>query len=69
MHILPRRVAGSQQSLSDNLVVSILIDRSLTLTCGKAVLVLLTAEEAIELRRYLASHAKLYPIDGGKGGE
>ncbi len=65
MHILPRRVAGSQATLSDNLVVSILIDRSLTLTCGKAVLVLLTAEEAVALRRYLAQHSKLYPINGG----
>ena len=69
MHILPRRIPGSQQSLSDALVISILIDRSLTLTVGKAVLVLLTHEEAIELRRYLANHARLFPIDGGKGGE
>jgi len=68
VHILPKRLAGSKQTLSDQLTVSILIDRSLTFECGKAVLVLLTHEEAIALRRYLANHAKLYPIDG-KGGK
>jgi len=68
MHILPKRLAGSKSELSDHLTVSILIDRSLLIEAGKAVLLLLTYEEAVELRRYLAKHAKLYPIDG-KGGE
>jgi hypothetical protein len=66
--MLPKRLVGSRQELSDHLVVSILIDRSLLLEAGKAVLLLLTHEEAIALRRYLASHAKLYPIDGNGGG-
>ncbi len=68
MHII-RAIPGSKQMLSDNLEVQILIDRSLTLECGKAVLVLVPADEVIELRRYLAKHAKKFPIDGGKGGE
>jgi hypothetical protein len=68
MHILPKRLVGSKQDLSDHLTVSVLIDRSLLLEAGKAVLLLLTYEEAIALRRYLANRAKLYPI-GGKGGK
>ena len=66
-HIL-RRIPGSQQPLSDNLNVQILIDRSLLLECGRAVLVLLSADEVIALRRYLAQHAKKFPIDGNGGG-
>ena len=65
MHIIPR-TPGSRQELSENLTIQILIDRSLLLEAGKAALLLLTYEEAIALRRYLANHAKLYPIDGGK---
>ncbi len=62
-HIL-RRIPGSQQPLSDHLVASVLIDRSLLLEAGKAVLLLLTHEEVIALRRYLAQHAKKFPING-----
>jgi hypothetical protein len=67
MHII-RAIPGSKQTLSDNLEVQILIDRSLVLEVGKAVLVLLPADEVIALRRYLASHAKKFPIDGVGGG-
>ena len=56
MYTLPRRIAGSQQSLSDNLTVSILIDRTLLLECGKAVLLIVTADEAAELHAYLNKH-------------
>ncbi len=61
-----RQIPGSQQALSDHLIASILIDRSLLLEAGKAVLLVLTYEEVIELRRYLAQHAKKFPIDGGQ---
>ena len=66
MHII-RAIPGSKQALSDNLEIQILIDRSLLLECGRAVLVLLPADEVIALRRYLAQHAKKFPIDGNGG--
>ena len=57
MHpILPRKIAGSQQDISDQLSVSILIDRTLLLNCGRAVLVILTADEAASLQHYLNKH-------------
>lgn len=67
MHII-RAIPGSKQTLSDSLEVQILIDRSLVLEVGKAVLVLLPADEVVQLRRYLAQHAKKFPIDGNGGG-
>ena len=64
---LPRRIPGTQQSLSanDNLVVSILIDRTLTLTVGKATLVILTSNEAAELYKYLHRNKKKFLLNGG----
>jgi hypothetical protein len=68
-HIL-RRIPGSSQPLSQHLVASVLIDRSLLLEAGRAVLLLLTYEEAVALRQYLAKHAKKFPINGNvEGGE
>jgi hypothetical protein len=64
MLTLPRRLPGSKQELSDQLVVSILIDRSLVLECGKAVLVLVTAEEAAALYTYLRKHSNKFQIGG-----
>ncbi len=56
MYILPKRIPGSKSQLSDQLTVSFLIDRALLLECGKAVLLLLTAEEAAALYVYLERH-------------
>lgn len=53
---LPRAIPGSKQSLSDDLTVSVLIDRNLILELGKAVLVILTAKEAAALYLYLEKH-------------
>lgn len=58
-HIL-RRIPGSTQPLSDHLVASILIDRSLLLEAGKAVLLLLTHEETVALIAYLKRHEKKF---------
>lgn len=60
VNILPRRVPGSKQALSDNLTVSILIDRNVTLEVGKSVLVLLTSEEAAALLAYLQKHGNMF---------
>jgi len=63
---LPRRIPGTQQSLSDDhLVVSILIDRTLTLTVGKATLIILTSNEAAELYKYLHRNKKKFLLNGG----
>ncbi len=65
MFSLPRRIPGTQQSLSEELVVSILIDRTLTLTVGKATLVILTSTEAAELYKYLHRNKKKFLLNGG----
>ncbi len=64
MHIIPRRIPGSKSTLSDQLVVSILIDRSLTLEVGRAVLIVLSAEETTSLHVYLQKHQRKFT--GGK---
>lgn len=61
---LPRRLPGSKQPLSDNLTVSILIDRNMTLEVGKAVLVLLTADETKALYDYLDKHRAMFNTGG-----
>ncbi len=66
MFTLPRRLPGSKQPLSDNLTISILIDRNITLEVGKSVLVLLTAEEAAALRDYLQRHTAKFQRIGGQ---
>lgn len=55
---LPRSIPGSAQSLSEEVSVSILIDRHLILHICKGVLVNLTPEEAHALRVYLAKHSR-----------
>ncbi len=65
---LPRRIVGTQASLSDQLTVSILIDRTLTLTVGKATLILLTSNEAKELYLYLHKNKRKF-VHVAEGGE
>ena len=60
MHTLPRRIPGSKTPLSDQLVVSILIDRALLLECGRSVLLILSAEEAAQLHLYLMRHERKF---------
>lgn len=57
MQILPRAIPGSKTTLSDNLTVSILIDRNMTLELGKNVLIILSTEEAAALHEYFQRHA------------
>ena len=64
MHVLPRRIPGSKTQLSDQLVVSILIDRALLLECGRSVLLLLSAEEAAHLHLYLLKHKNKFTQGG-----
>ncbi len=67
MHIVPprpRKVPGSTAQLSDQLVISILVDRSLLLECGRAVLVVVTAEEAAALYAYLQKHHRKFQTGG-----
>jgi hypothetical protein len=53
MNILPRRIPGSTEQLSDHLVASFLIDRMMTIEIGTSVLILLTVDEAAALYSYL----------------
>lgn len=64
MHMLPRRIPGSKAALSDQLVVSILIDRMLLLECGRSVLLMLSAEEARNLYEYLVKHQRKFTQGG-----
>ena len=65
MFSLPRRIPGTQHNLSEELVVSILIDRTLTLTVGKATLIILTSNETAELYKYLHRNKKKFLLNGG----
>lgn len=67
MFVVPRRIPGSKTPLSENLTVSILIDRALLFEAGKSVLLLLSAEETTALHIYLQHHEKKFT--GGKDGQ
>ena len=56
MRILPRTIPGSKTQLSDDLTVSILIDRAMLFELEKHVLVLLSKEEVYTLYMYLERH-------------
>ncbi len=60
MILPPRRIPGTTETISDQLVVSFLIDRMCVLEVGKAVLVLLTPEEAKGLYTYLHKNKRKF---------
>ncbi len=62
MFIVPKRIPGSKVPLSDTITVSILIDRSLFLEVGRAVLVILNSEEAAALLEYLQKHSRKFQV-------
>ncbi len=65
MRILPRTIPGSKTQLSDDLTVSILIDRAMLFELEKHVLVLLSKEEVYTLYLYLERHRfKFLGADG-----
>ncbi len=67
MFSLPRRVAGSQENLSNDLVISILLDRNVLLEFGRGVLLILTAEETAALYTYLHKNKKKFVnVRGGE---
>jgi hypothetical protein len=66
MAMLPNPVPGRKVTFSDDLQATILVNRSVLLTCGKAVYVVLTPEEAAALYAFLHKNKRTFVRVGGQ---